>query len=385
MRQPARRDPEPVLAPTPRPAVRSHGVDRSHALAGAHETLTRDGATGVSTWGSMLALQGAAGNRAVAGLVAHPVVQRHPGPTENAEVQGASAEAAASETAPGESAPEGSETSTTDGAGAETTEGASTEGGEATTQEGATPDQEIANGGSGSQSASGEAASTTAGGAQPGTGTTGTTGTTGSFLTGAARRTSIENTCRASATGMWAMRIIEHWSIPVDYEYSGEGSFHRGGNIYINRNLGVGAAALTLMHEAQHAETYKSGRQADRTTLPRDEYIRLSIADEAEAVVRQIEGLAITERLWDVSGAGVNDNLKQRYLTAFYATRDQLHADNPDMSTEEINRRCRIATRDGEVTRWFHDGTFTTSTNHNSYAIFYGNQWDEVHRTPGRS
>ena len=52
-----------------------------------------------------------------------------------------------------------------------------------------------------------------------------------------------------------------------------------------------------MMHEAQHADTYKSGKQADRTKLGRAEYVKQSIADEAEAVVRQIEGLAVTTGL----------------------------------------------------------------------------------------
>ncbi len=181
------------------------------------------------------------------------------------------------------------------------------------------------------------------------------------------------------------MSIIEKWKIPVDYEYGGQGSFHQGGKIYVNKTLGIGGAAITLMHEAQHADTYKSGKQADRTTLDRATYIKLSIADEAEAVVRQIEGLAVTSGLGiDMTGAAIGDDLKQRYLKAFYAKRDALKKANPDMSTGEINRICRTTARDEEVTKWFYDGTFVTSTNHNSYAVFYGNQWDEVHKKPGK-
>jgi len=102
--------------------------------------------------------------------------------------------------------------------------------------------------------------------------------------------------------------------------------------------------------------------------------------------VRQIEGLAVTTSLGvDLTGAGVNEGLKQRYLTAFNTKRDELKSANPTMTTGEINRRCRAETRDGEVTKWFHDGTFVTSTNNNNYAVFYGNQWDEVHKTPGRT
>ena len=218
-----------------------------------------------------------------------------------------------------------------------------------------------------------------------GTGTTGTgTGTAPAPLTGAARTKAIEDAMKASNTGTWALGIVTKWTIPVDYEFTGQGSYHQGGKIYINKSLGIGAAAMTMMHEAQHADTYKSGKGADRTTLSRADYVKQSIADEAEAVVRQIEGLAVTKSLGiDMTGNSVGDNLKERYTKVFYKKRDELKAANPSMTTAEINAQCRTFSRDTEVTSWFHDGTFVTSTDLNSYAVFYGKQWDDVHKAPG--
>ncbi len=343
MSQHARRTQDRTVLPGPRPAVaqtRANGTTTAARAAGngsAGSLQAHDGPN------ELMALQHAAGNHAVARLVGTGVVQRHPGPTMNQEVEDQGQEAGAA------------------GAGPVPTEAG--EGSEEATVESAGP-------------ADSDATS------QPGTGTT---GSTGAGPTGAARKKAVEDACRASDTGRWAMSIIEKWKIPVDYEYGGQGSFHQGGSIYINKTLGIGGAAITLMHEAQHADTYKSGKQADRTTLDRATYIKLSIADEAEAVVRQIEGLAITSGLGiDMTGAAIGDDLKQRYLKAFYAKRDALKKANPDMSTSEINRICRTTARDEEVTKWFYDGTFVTSTNHNSYAVFYGDQWDEVHKKPGK-
>jgi hypothetical protein len=346
MRQLARPDSDRIAVPRPRPAVGREDARGTRVPAPAVGNDTAAGLTGREGRSELLALQRSAGNHAVARLMGRGVVQRHPGPTANAEVEDGSANEG-----PGEepAAP----------ASAETAEGSASEG----PVEGAAP-------------ASAEATS------QPGTGTTGTTVT---GLNGAARRKAIEDTLRASATGMWAQAIVDKWKIPVDYDFGGQGSFHQGGKIYVNKSLGVGAAALVLMHEAQHADTYKSGKQADREKLGRPEYITKSIADEAEATVRQIEGLAVTEGLGaDMTGNAVGEGLKQRYLKAFYAKRDELKKANPDMDTAQINAICRTATRDGEVTKWFYDGTFVTSTNNNSYAVFYGNQWDEVHKTPGK-
>jgi hypothetical protein len=232
----------------------------------------------------------------------------------------------------------------------------------------------------------GAAPTTTEATTQPGTGT-GTTGTTGAGLTGDARKKAIQDTLNASATGMWAMKILDKWKIPVDWEYTGVGSFHQGGKIYLNKSLGVGAAAMTMMHEAQHADTFKSGKQADRTKLGRAEYVKQSIADEAEAVVRQVEGLAVTTGLGvDMTGNSVGQGLKDRYLKAFYAKRDELRKTNPEMTTAQINEICRKTTRDGEVTNWFYDGTFTVSVEETptSYPDFYGKQWDDVNKPPAK-
>ena len=197
------------------------------------------------------------------------------------------------------------------------------------------------------------------------------------------RRQQIETLLGTTDTGRWAIGIIQRWSIPVDYEFSGTGSFHRAGSIIINRTLSVEAPALVMMNEAHHANTFKSGRAADVDALGREEYIRLKIADEAEAVVRQIEGSVPMQAAGhSLVGSGVNQGLIDRYRTAFYAYRDLLEANNPTMPRAEINDRCRTRTRDNEVASWFHDGTFVTSTGHITYSQHYGNTWDGAHNPP---
>jgi hypothetical protein len=342
----ARRDADPTVMPRPLPAVGRDDAGWTPARPAAVGNGTAEGSIGLDGPSGLLALQRAAGNRAVARLMVHGVVQRHPGPTTEAEAEEASVTEAPAEEA---AAPTTAETAEESATAAPVEEAAPTNT-EATTQPG-----------------------------------TGTTGTTGAGLKGDARKKAVEDTLRASNTGTWAMAIVDKWKIPVDYEYGGQGSFHQGGKIYVNKSLGIGAAAITMMHEAQHADTFKSGKQADRTKLTRDVYIKQSIADEAEAVVRQVEGLAVTTGLGvDMAGVSISEDLKKRYLTAFYAKRDELKKSNPGMTTAEINAQCRTATRDGEVSKWFYDGTFVTSTDKNSYAVFYGKQWDEVNKTPGK-
>ncbi|MDA1062690.1 MAG: hypothetical protein O2895_07275 [Chloroflexi bacterium] len=197
------------------------------------------------------------------------------------------------------------------------------------------------------------------------------------------RRQQIETLLGTTDTGRWALGIIQRWSIPVDYEFSGTGSFHRAGSIFINQTLSVDAAAIVMMHEAQHAMTFKSGAAADVMGLTRDAYVQAKIADEAEAVVRQIEGSVPMQAAGSsLLGSGMNQGLIDRYRTAFYVYRDALEVSDPEMTRAEINVRCRTQTRDNEVTSWFHDGTFVTSTGNITYSAHYGGAWDRAHNPP---
>lgn len=220
-------------------------------------------------------------------------------------------------------------------------------------------------------------------GVEPGTGTG--TGTTTAPAT-PSRQAQVYAKLNTTDTGRWALGVIDKWKIPVDYHFAGVGSFHQAGKIFINRALSIDAATLVTLHEAQHADTFKSGRAADVEKLSRAEYIAKKIADEAEAVVRQIEGsVPMAARGASLAGSGITQGLIDRYRAAFYAKRDELEAADPTMSRAEINRRCRLHTRDTEVTGWFTDGTFVTSTGgaaNVTYSQHYGKSWDDAHSPP---
>jgi hypothetical protein len=225
---------------------------------------------------------------------------------------------------------------------------------------------------------------------EPGTGTGTGTGTGGSRAPATpSRQAQVYAKLNTTDTGRWALGIIDRWRIPVDYNFAGVGSFHRAGSIFINRSLSIDAAALVTMHEAQHANTFKSGRAADVRSLSRAAYITRKIADEAEAVVRQIEGaVPMAAAGANLAGSGVTQGLINRYRAAFYRKRDELQASDPSLTRAQINARCRTFVRDTEVTRWFHDGTFVTSTGgaaRVTYSQHYGAAWDAEHRPPSPS
>jgi hypothetical protein len=222
----------------------------------------------------------------------------------------------------------------------------------------------------------------TANAVEPGTGT----GTGTPAPATPSRQAQVYAKLNTTDTGRWALGIIDKWKIPVDYNFAGVGSFHQAGKIFINRSLSIDAATLVTLHEAQHADTFKSGRAADVEKLSRAEYITKKIADEAEAVVRQIEGsVPMVAAGAGLAGSGITQGLIDKYRAAFYAKRDALAAADPTMTRAEINRRCRIHARDTEVTNWFTDGTFITSTGgaaNVTYSQHYGKTWDDARNPP---
>jgi len=223
---------------------------------------------------------------------------------------------------------------------------------------------------------------------EPGTGTGTGSGTPPGPAT-PSRQAQVYAKLNTTDTGRWALRIIDKWSIPVDYNFAGVGSYHQGGKIYINKLLSIDAATLVTLHEAQHANTFKAGQQGDVSKLSRGDYITKMIADEAEAVVRQIEGsVPMVAKGASLAGSGLTQGLIDKYRAAFYVKRDELEAANPAMSRGLINDKCRIFARDTEVTNWFHDGTFVTSTGGTAnvtYSQHYGNEWDKVRNPPSPS
>jgi hypothetical protein len=206
------------------------------------------------------------------------------------------------------------------------------------------------------------------------------------LMSGPNRQEQIEAAMRTTASGIWALKVIADHSIEVDWDYSGQGSFHQGGKVFLNKTLSVNAAAITMMHEAQHAQTFKTGKAANAKSLTRAEFVKAKIADEAEAVVRSIEGAAPMKQAGiDIAGSGLNAGLLTKYKTAYDKAAKELRDSNPDMAEAEIHQQARTKTRDGEVTNWFHDGTFVTSTGNITYSEHYGKIWDGQNTPPSPS
>jgi hypothetical protein len=202
------------------------------------------------------------------------------------------------------------------------------------------------------------------------------------LLTPKSREELIREAMATTARGAWALVVIAVFGVDVDWAFTGQGSYHQGGKIFLNQSLDVDAAAIVMIHEAQHAYTYKTGATPDVATLTRQAYVDAMIADEAEAVVKQIEGAAPMQRAGRNVSAAIGTGLITQYQTALATEAARLQGLDASLSEADARSQARTTVRDGLVTNWFHDGTFVTSTGLISYADHYGNFWDSQHTPP---
>ena len=159
--------------------------------------------------------------------------------------------------------------------------------------------------------------------------------------------------------------------------------FHSAGKIFLNKTTPVVASSIVMMHEAQHALTFKSGKAADAAALTRSAFITAKIADESEAVVRAIEGAGpMAAAGADIAGSGLTSGLITQYQEALAAEIKKLKDADPTIADATAASQARTTVRDGKVNGWFYDGTFVTSTGPITYSEHYGNTWDSVHAPP---
>ena len=197
-------------------------------------------------------------------------------------------------------------------------------------------------------------------------------------LIGGTREKRIRTEMARTEDGRWALDVLNKYKVEVDWEYKGTGSFQQGGKIFLNYRTPAKQAAPTMVHEAQHASTYKSGKDADAEKLDMATFVKRSIADECEAVVRaNFAKLHMTVQGDAEGDVGANWMTKQIY-DAYRAEWDKLTA--AGVPVEERKQKAKDAVRDTLVLGWFNDGTFKTSTSGGSltYPQHYEGEWKRI-------
>jgi hypothetical protein len=187
--------------------------------------------------------------------------------------------------------------------------------------------------------------------------------------------TKVKEVLEMTETGKEALKRKDDLGIPVEFK-AGGGSYHSAGKIVIDSDHAPQRAALSFVHEMNHAYWFKKGMQANITTETRAAYIDKKINEESEGVVKSIECKMELEGS-KVSTTGLSYPLEAEYKAAYKKSYDDAIA--AKKSEADAKTGARIAGL-AAVKQGFIDGKVSTSTDGKSYPTYYGDAWDKAHK-----
>lgn len=185
----------------------------------------------------------------------------------------------------------------------------------------------------------------------------------------------------AVPTGQEALTLFETHHVGVTFQPGGGSYFDPDGNtMVIDQHERPATAALTFVHEMNHARYHHEGKTADLSdeTLPRKEYVRRMVEEEAEGTVKSIEAKVELEgTAIDVSKASFP--LEGQYRRAFAAAVRAAKKKDPATADDALKAAGRAAGKD-RVTKGFMRGEVLTSNTSETYPRYYGKAWDKAHK-----
>lgn len=180
---------------------------------------------------------------------------------------------------------------------------------------------------------------------------------------------------KSSTTGAAAVKYLEDKKIPVKFA-NGGGSYWDGKQIVIDRTQSTEEAALTLVHEMNHAEASQGGTTGNITTQPRADYVKTMLSEEVKGTVDSIK--AKNELVAAGKKVTATFPLEAEYNAAYNKAVDDCKKANPKASAADLTAAGEKAGYD-RVMKGFKDAEVTTSTTHERYSDYYGNAWDKAH------
>ena len=195
-----------------------------------------------------------------------------------------------------------------------------------------------------------------------------------------ARVEAIRAILETTPSGRRALALKEEYDVEVRAGRSGGGSFYdsSSNSMSIDPDESNESAALTFVHEMNHARYFHEGIGADAASQTREEYVNGMVEEEAEGTVRSIETKIELEGT-DIDVSGTTFPLETEYRQAHRAAVDAARAEDPERSDADLQRIGRAAGKQ-RVTQGFTNGEVVTSTTpQKPYPQYYGEYWDEVH------
>ncbi|WP_052667322.1 DUF6782 family putative metallopeptidase [Nitriliruptor alkaliphilus] len=175
-----------------------------------------------------------------------------------------------------------------------------------------------------------------------------------------------------SEIGREALALLDELGITPEYEPGGGSYFVPSQNrIVLDSNLTPEQLAAILVHEALHAERSNTGQSPD-IDGPRDAYVDGMIAEETDAVVRQVQA----NQQIQARNPEVPDTVLQGVYERAY---DEAVAALGDDATEAQRRAAGEAAAEQAIRDAFENGDVVASTTGDTYPDLYGGYWDDRH------
>lgn len=176
---------------------------------------------------------------------------------------------------------------------------------------------------------------------------------------------------RASAILDEIFRIRGDLLFPI--KWSAMGSYHLGEAIWLDRTKNQPQWLLDMSHEIVHLHTFLAGREANVSTMSRDEYVNAKMNDEINA---QAANYVTLLQLGKTTAPEVGFADFQPYLARTLPTAVG------EKRWEEIEALAK-----SWIEQHYRTGTWRTSNTKENYYDYWGAAWDMAHKpapTPAR-
>ncbi len=191
----------------------------------------------------------------------------------------------------------------------------------------------------------------------------------------------IKRICKTIPTGIEAIAIMDTYSVGYIYGAAGGGSFFASDSnkMTLDPTEDTTNAALTFVHEMNHAKYHHENLGADIMKLSKKKYVKGMVEEEAEGTVKSIEAKVELEGTTiDVSSATFP--LEAEYRQAYQAAIDKMKKKKkkPPYTDEQLKAAGRVAGKK-RVIKGFMKGEVQTSNTGESYPDYYGKAWKDAH------
>lgn len=178
-------------------------------------------------------------------------------------------------------------------------------------------------------------------------------------------------------SGERALALMDQYQVGLRLQ-SGKGTYYLASSntIVIDNGAGAMRAALSFIHEINHARYWHQGLRADINSMPQEEYARLRVEEEAEGVVMSIEAKMEFQRV-GLDGGDLSYPLEAAYREAAQRARNAANSQDWGISEAELAEIGRAAGM-AAVFEGFMAGKVWTSHTLEPYADFYGQCWDKA-------